>query len=407
MYDQWQAQQRAEKEAQRKKKTESAQMLTQFRGGVSEKDSKMAQMKEEERRKQKESKEMLQGYRGGVSEGDVKMAQMKEEDRKKQKESKDMLQGYRRGGLSEEETKLADIRKEHRAQQEDSTRLLQSYQCTKVDGIKERTVKEDPQHPIPPVTPKMEADMRSMILEGFVSSKAAGFDSPNSHIPMPTAPITGDPSSSNPTFADNQDESAVVNDLCSTMQEVFEEKKDESEAKLDTDDKPSLEVLTMQDQPSEVHSFNPMPESSNYEAFAPAPESSKVVEIADDSRPTIARLDVSFSFGLLTSTYSPILDSYMLAVERIVKTFLAANPETQEHVYFDPSCSPFIISREWDESYADNLGRSDVKRVLVTAAVPVFLVNDDADGPRRDILSLLQEAIKSGEFRSIAKDITN
>ena len=116
------------------------------------------------------------------------------------------------------------------------------------------------------------------------------------------------------------------------------------------------------------------------------------------------RLDVLVSFGLLTSSENPELSGYLRAVERIVQSKLAASSSLQQQkVEYDPEFKPYIKTSEWDATYTDPSGRTDVKRQLVVAGVPVFMPDDSAiDSVRDTIVSGLQQAIGSGEFVELA-----
>jgi len=97
--EEWNLRMRAQKEQERKKKTESAEMLRGYRGGVlKEEDTRLAELRREDRRKHTETAEMLRGYRGdggATAEEDRKLALLKQEDRRKHRETEEMLHNYR------------------------------------------------------------------------------------------------------------------------------------------------------------------------------------------------------------------------------------------------------------------------------------------------------------------------
>lgn len=58
--------------------------------------------------------------------------------------------------------------------------------------------------------------------------------------------------------------------------------------------------------------------------------------------PTIVRLDVLFSFGLVTSSVKPVFNGYLQAVEEIVQATLEKNTELLEHCTYDPMFGPYV-----------------------------------------------------------------
>jgi hypothetical protein len=63
MMEEWQRRMRAEKDAARKKKTEAASVLQNYRGGVKEEELKLTTIRKEERKKQEEAAKNLHSYR--------------------------------------------------------------------------------------------------------------------------------------------------------------------------------------------------------------------------------------------------------------------------------------------------------------------------------------------------------
>ena len=155
----------------------------------------------------------------------------------------------------------------------------------------------------------------------------------------------------------------------------------------------------------------------------------KQVEQVSDERPlsghaTKVRLDVLFSFGLLTSSERPYLDNYMGAVEEVVQETLAtavakanemgstpaANKEEKltkllaEHVHYDARFGPFVQEYSKDPTYHDPANRPNVQRVLVIAAIPIFLTNGiSIKQARQGVCAGLQASMQNGHFIAIAK----
>jgi hypothetical protein len=58
--------------------------------------------------------------------------------------------------------------------------------------------------------------------------------------------------------------------------------------------------------------------------------------------PTVVRLDVLFSFGLVTTKKEPSFAGYLVATEDIIKETLQQNAELSEHVTYDAMYGPFV-----------------------------------------------------------------
>jgi hypothetical protein len=65
------------------------------------------------------------------------------------------------------------------------------------------------------------------------------------------------------------------------------------------------------------------------------------------------------------------------------------------------TCSMFLLRID---SYVDSSGRSDVRRCVAVAAIPLFLTNGfPVDIVKDDIVRSLQHSIHSGEFVELAQ----
>lgn len=131
--EEWQRRQRAEKEAARKKKTESAELLRGYRGGVNDEELKLRTLREEERRKTIDAQQHLHNYKGvgGVNEEDLKLRALREEERRKAMEAEQNLHNYKGvGGVNEEELKLRALKEEERRKTMDAQQNLHQYNGT-------------------------------------------------------------------------------------------------------------------------------------------------------------------------------------------------------------------------------------------------------------------------------------
>ncbi|KAL3921300.1 MAG: hypothetical protein SGILL_002819, partial [Bacillariaceae sp.] len=92
MYDAWQAQQKAQKDQERKAKSEAAAALQSYRrDGLSEEERKLADIRDQERLQKSEAEQKLRDYRGKMSEEEAKLFAQKQEELRKKQELEEQL----------------------------------------------------------------------------------------------------------------------------------------------------------------------------------------------------------------------------------------------------------------------------------------------------------------------------
>lgn len=92
MYEAWQAQQKAQKDEERKAKSEAAAALQSYRrDGLSEEERKLAEIREQERLHKLEAEKKLRDYRGKMSEEEAKLFAQKQEELRKKQEMEEQL----------------------------------------------------------------------------------------------------------------------------------------------------------------------------------------------------------------------------------------------------------------------------------------------------------------------------
>lgn len=114
------------------------------------------------------------------------------------------------------------------------------------------------------------------------------------------------------------------------------------------------------------------------------------------------RLDVEFYFELLTETPSPDVDRYMSAFVTVVGRLLKSGTTmgTSGFVSLHPHFAPYIRHVGIDKDYIDvrAFGQSEVKKFVVHASLPVFLAHATGGGAdaRNGVLQLLRHVIENG-----------
>jgi hypothetical protein len=100
----WQAQQKALKDEERKRKSQAAEALKNYRsGGLSEEETKLTAMREQERKHKSEAERQLREYRGTMSEEDARKAAEKEAEHRKKKEAEERLRALGANGDNSQE----------------------------------------------------------------------------------------------------------------------------------------------------------------------------------------------------------------------------------------------------------------------------------------------------------------
>lgn len=117
------------------------------------------------------------------------------------------------------------------------------------------------------------------------------------------------------------------------------------------------------------------------------------------------RLDVEFYFAVLTDSPSPDMSRYMTAIVRVFGPLLGRTIGTSGIVSIRPHFPPYIRRVETDHGYYDMQGRSPaVHRYQVHASLPVFLEKSTGGGAdaRNGMLQLLRQAVENGSLRDAA-----
>jgi hypothetical protein len=269
----WQSQQRMQKEKERKMKTEASEILRSHRGGVKEDDANFSAMRAEERKKKLEAESLNNNYRGQSNPAEAKA----------------------------------------------------------------KPVRQDPTHPTPVnanamhLSPRVEVG--NLCAPGSVSAMAGKFttDEKGNAVPEPLLEqpqsvesiteekkMEAEPVSENIAPVEKTEESASPELVMSSSSAVeaseeleiaMEELEEEEAVATTTTDSDAL--LDPQDEPLEGH-------------------------------PTVVRLDVLFSFGLVTAKKEPSFGGYLTATEDIIKETLQENAELSEHVSYDAMYGPFV-----------------------------------------------------------------
>ena len=168
--EEWQRRLKAEKEAERQKKNQSADMLRGYRGGDVEEAKRQKAAKEEARRKKEEAQKALQEYKGSDMEEVRKLKALKEEEMKKKLDAQSMLHDYKAKEIDEFQIK----KRENRSNQ-------QQY-----DGLtpvnREDTSHEDEDFPSISVSERA-AWLASMATKGDASTIAPSSEHKDDNLP--------------------------------------------------------------------------------------------------------------------------------------------------------------------------------------------------------------------------------
>ena len=359
----------------------------------------------------------------------------KEQERKNKTESAEILRNYR-GSLKEEDELQKKIRLEEQQKKKDAEQYLHSYRPN-VDDIEvvaspnKKSAANKYDGPLPPVVgPPLKDDPRTAIAAGAVSSIAANFT--GSSVPKGVG-----------TDETKQNGPMQVNGATATATTKPHQNGNTAAAKTDPS-RIDLSVYT------DIANNSQSTTDSAQDWVQVTSEEAQLMDefrkIDDDEAHTV-RLDVDFSFGLISTKPQPDFERYMHAVEDVVQAALNENGEIREYLSYDPMYAPFVENVQKDgawecgvsdgcsclfklsthfafhvtgslsylncddgfdthvELFVDSGGRSNVQRLLVRAVVPIFYSSNgiNAKKSRSFIIKSLAAALRRGHFLQIAE----
>jgi hypothetical protein len=402
--EQWQLQQRALKEAERRSKQESLELHKQFRGGVNEEDLKLRAIKEEERLRKIETESILHDYKGGIREEDLKLAAWRNEDRQKKLEAIEHHHGYRLSAddIEKREKKQRDEQNYPLPEKGTNTDTRDSIEHGAVNRLMENFNSPGASIVSPPVNrysisgmveqispPLMTEDEEEYTIpQGTVQSIASNLDDrsplePADNFAVETAPSADLTSTEKaamyfdadvlapkvlyvePTLGDGPDDASLVSVIPpnadhSTSQGLAAVSvttaanaiDDLAAAASELDTQASDYEITAAEAAGQISS-EPEPEVSLTQGDAATsvsnamkPQStiatSHQVEIGKQEHSNTIRLDVKFSFGVISSREKPELSGYMQAVEQEVQSWLRQSSDAAHDVLFDGNHAPYV-----------------------------------------------------------------
>lgn len=359
-----------------------------------------------------------------LSDWQAQQKALKEQDRMSKTETAKMLHNYR-GDTDEISSKLSTLKQEDRKAQEEAARLLHNYRSTAVEGAATKSPKRpDGKH----ITPEMDTAVDQRSGEESVAALAAGFNQ-NGTQDM-AAPIAStmqqEEATSSPESAvlvDTPDPFAAAAAAPAPLQQenglvtntvVDGKPKEEEWVSVESDTVPSPEKV--EDMLSAVAASHDSGEDTMSRAVTEVADNLDDDDMDDleDNVLTEAqvhaslsggghvslRLDVDFSFGLISIDVTPNADKYMSAVSSIAHSLFSENRPagTGGHAIYNAAFQPFVRFSEEDSSY---VGRG--KRQVVHASLPMFIINwAEATSTRENVKNVLRNAIEDGSFLRLA-----
>jgi len=453
MLDQWQAKQRAQKEDERKAKTEATAAIQGYRrSGLSEEETKLAGLREQERMQKTEATAAIQGYRrSGLSEEETKLAAFREEERMQKLNAEHQLHGYR-GQQSEEEVKLAAQKQEElRRRQELESQLrnngvVSAHDPTTRDlpivdngvvsalaaGYSSPSPLKQPQQlseeEVKLAAQKQEELRRRQELElqlrnngavpahdpitrdlptvdnRVVSALAAGYSSP-SLLKQPQEyqqPPTSSSSSSNEKIPQPDFTAAVEAAVATPTVTVYNNDHTTMAEESNIDAIPG---------PASI-----IPDTATHDAFKATPRTTTPI-ISTEQEPfsTVHHSTVMFMFGILTA--NDVDSSSSDDCHKLVEGYLARADQISKSVIMDNSnnnnnnnCSSFgsilsTLAYPVAKSIEKDHSRTDVFRTMVTVAISFSALNKILANKFQDeVVQCIRLSISNGSFTKILDD---
>jgi hypothetical protein len=293
-----------------------------------------------------------------------RMRAEKDSERQKKNESAEILRGYR-GGVKDDDLKLKTLREEERKRQLEAQQNLHSYNAKEIaiQKGKDRPVKSD-QHFPEPVNAAGACNSNPLdgIVAGSVSERAATF----------SAFSTEESFTTTTNIAENQAAAATV-----VSTELNDDDQQERESTKFTDENGNLEESRQQLLVENPAILAPTPSESleatvlntverpSTEDFLPTKPAASSNPVLTESRIASSapmetellplRLDVLFSFGIITMQAQPEVTGYMKAVETIVSR--ALKNSNLPNIVYNGSILPFVKKQQWDGKFSRALDK--------------------------------------------------
>ena len=461
--DEWQRQQRERARQERTNTRAASESLSNYKNTtLRDEDLKLNALKQEDRRKKQEAHAAMSRYSGtGVSEEALKLKKYKDEQRQKERESKEMLNKAQFNEVKiipkeskfaknttdpnhlppvvrkqEDDVDFGSVKEKAGLYHHDYDPALGSPRNTKQKSSVQNTADDD-SNPVPfleeeepaPSVPELAAGLDKAAAENAPTTTDESAAEQSNEEPTPAEPA----SLTDPKEEENADAAEDVEDTKLTEEPEAEPTKEQDDSEevaalpetngesTETKDPAAETENPNNDTINDTNNSTDPPESTSDAPAADSdktsndPEAPKVhhltpTEIDQAQKKEVTgrkfkvRLDVLFSFGLLTSSAKPYLDNYMGAVEEVVKATLQSNDDLRTHCWYDPGYGPFVQEYTTDEHWQDPQQRPNVRRILVIAAIPIFLTNGISIRKAREgVCAGLQKTMKNGEFVAIAK----
>jgi len=371
----------------------------------------------------------------------------KEQDRSNKNKSAQMLHSYQAKGEDEKTKQIRASRRDSQQAKKDAEQLLRSYRPTaqNIDVLTPSRANQsasnfrfDYDGALPPtVSPPSKDDPKNSIMAGSVSNIAANFtgtstpgmmspagnvspsrtdDKPTSDGATTTSATAATDQSASSNFSFTEIGSTQTTDM---QQDWIQVTPDEIAIPgLDANNIQSslgahesepttneMEIVNDQETPA-PDAQQPVPGNDQMVATNPAQEENYMVQQSAPAEvPQYSRLDVDFSFGLISTRAQPSMDAYMQAVQDILLEAFEENPGMKNVLWYNSACPSFVQGIQKDESYLDSDGRGNVQRLLVKAAVPIFHTSNITPKKARSfVIKALAAALRQGYFLKIAEE---
>jgi hypothetical protein len=382
----WQNHQKALKDQARKSKTEAAEGLRSHRGGVTDDDAKRAAMRAEERSKAQDAERLLHSYRG-KSTGETKARPVRQEPTHPPPVNASGVHISPRGEVDSLQivpgsvsAMAANFTSLEVAPSEGTSvsRELPMPATATADATANASVEELPApepyaeqtHSVESTEEKkMETESAPENVKPTETTETETENIPDSPLEVQgeqVEPVDVSPepvmlsmdAPQEPLMAMDEPQEPVM--VMDAPQEPVMA-MDAPQEPVMVMDAPQEPVMTM-DAPQEPLMAMDAPQEPLMAMDEPVMLPAATMATADalleaqdeplKGHPTVVRLDVLFSFGLVTGKKEPSFANYLVATEEIVNETLKKNAELQEHVTYDAMYGPFVQECNVDGKYS-------------------------------------------------------
>jgi hypothetical protein len=324
--EEWQRKLKAEKEAARQKKSESAEILHGYRGDLKDDELKLKAIRDEERKKAQDAQQILHNYKGSQLPDGVKSKEQRTEQHfptpvnaGQGPHRDDVLDAIVQGSVSERAAALAA------AAAAESASAVLSVPIPSTSSSSRNSAALDASNGATPIQGNVHASVQADDDDDYDEEEEDEEDDFGPSLqPVQNTPVGNDPSMLQYPPPSELSTPPIASTTTNTTPLVLEKIEQKTTST-------PIEESVMVEKPLDAMISNGTSSATTLEISTPL---------------QLQRMDILLAFGLVTISSPPNLESYMTAVQKIATTAIQDNNE--EGATMDPNFPPYVKDTKWD-----------------------------------------------------------